>query len=94
MQWYWWLLIAYVVFINVFAVIITIVDKKRAKKSQWRIRERTLFLVSALGGSVAMLITMKKIRHKTQHKSFMIGIPLIIAAQILLIGFILYLVLK
>lgn len=94
MQWYWWLLIAYLVFINVFAVIITIVDKKRAKKSQWRIRERTLFIVSALGGSIAMLITMKKIRHKTQHKSFMIGIPLIITAQILLVGFILYLALK
>lgn len=94
MQWYWWLLIAYLVFINIFAVIITIVDKKRAKKSQWRIRERTLFIVSALGGSIAMLITMKKIRHKTQHKSFMIGIPLIITAQILLVGFILYLALK
>ena len=94
MQWYWWLLIAYVVFINLFAVIITIVDKNKAKNNQWRIRERTLFLVSALGGSVAMLITMKKIRHKTQHKSFMIGIPLIITGQIILLGFIVYLILR
>ncbi len=94
MQWYHWVIIIYFVFINIFAVAITIADKKKAQKGKWRIRESTLFITSALGGSVAMLITMKKIRHKTKHKSFMIGIPAIIIAQILLIGFILYLVIR
>ncbi len=90
MQWYHWLLIVYFVLINFFAFIITVIDKNRAKKGKWRIRESTLFITAALGGSVTMLITMKKIRHKTKHKSFMIGIPTIIAAQILLVGFIIF----
>ncbi len=91
MQWYHWLLIAYLVFINIFAFAITVADKNKAKKGKWRIRESTLFITAALGGSVTMLVTMKKIRHKTKHKSFMIGIPAIIAAQVILIGFIIYL---
>lgn len=46
-----------------------------------RIPEKTLLIISALGGSVAMLITMRAIRHKTQHMKFMLGIPAIIVAQ-------------
>lgn len=86
--WEWFLIVIAIYFfvIQVYAVIITISDKRRAKKGKRRIREKTLFLVSALGGSLAMYITMRKIRHKTQHKSFMIGIPCIMAAQILLIA--------
>lgn len=91
MQWYWWLLIVYLVIINLFAFIITVADKNKAKKGKWRIRERTLFITAALGGSVTMLITMKKIRHKTQHNSFMIGIPAIILAQVLIICLIIFL---
>ncbi len=94
MPWYYWLLVIYLVFINIFAFIITVADKNKAKKGKWRIRESTLFITSALGGSITMYLTMKKIRHKTKHKSFMIGIPAIIFAQVLLIGFILYLNIK
>jgi len=89
----WILLAIYLVVINIVAVAITISDKKKAKKKQWRVKEATLLLVSALGGSVAMYITMKKIRHKTQHKKFMIGIPAIMAAQAAVIILILVLVL-
>lgn len=87
-------LLIYFVVINIVAIAITISDKNKAKKGKWRIKESTLLLVSALGGSVAMYITMKKIRHKTRHKKFMIGIPAIIAAQVLILGFIIYLTLK
>lgn len=66
-------------------------DKYDAKKGNWRVSEKSLFLLSALGGSVAMYITMRLIRHKTLHKRFMIGIPLIIVLQaLLLIFYILY----
>ncbi|MCL2071914.1 MAG: DUF1294 domain-containing protein [Oscillospiraceae bacterium] len=41
-----------------------------------------LFFVSAIGGSVAMLLTMRAVRHKTQHKRFMVGLPVIIVLQI------------
>lgn len=90
MQWYHWLIIVYFVLINIFAFAITVIDKNKAKKGKWRIRESTLFAAAALGGSVTMLVTMKKIRHKTKHKSFMLGIPAIIVAQLLLVGLIIY----
>lgn len=68
---------------SVMAIIITAYDKIAAKKwQQYRISEATLLAISALGGSVAMLLTMLIIRHKTLHKKFMIGIPLIMALQI------------
>jgi len=49
------------------------------------VRESTLLLVAALGGSAAMLMTMLLIRHKTKHAKFMVGLPVIIAIQIAVI---------
>ena len=72
--------------ISLISVIVTCYDKIAAKKfPRHRTREKTLFLLSALGGSVAMFLTMQMIHHKTKHLSFMIGIPLIILAQAALI---------
>lgn len=76
---------AYILIISIVSVIATIKDKSCAKKGKWRVPEKTLFILSALGGSAAMYITMKTIRHKTQHKRFMIGIPAIMVVQMLLI---------
>ncbi len=67
--------------ISLISVIVCVTDKSRARKGKWRVKESTLFLLSALGGSLAMYITMLTIRHKTLHKRFMIGIPLIIIIQ-------------
>ena len=58
------------------------VDKSAAKRHKWRVPEKNLFAVSLLGGAVGALISMLLFRHKTKHKRFMIGIPLIILAQI------------
>lgn len=77
-------LFIYLAAISLFAVIITVFDKFRAKRGGWRVRESTLLIVSALGGSVAMLLTMILIRHKTRKPKFMIGIPIITALQIAL----------
>ena len=71
----------YLAAISIFAVIITALDKRRAIHRDWRVKESTLLLVSALGGSVFMLLTMLLIRHKTRHIKFMLGIPLIILLQ-------------
>ncbi|MFQ7777879.1 MAG: DUF1294 domain-containing protein [Ruminococcus sp.] len=65
--------------------IVTISDKVKAIKRKWRIPESTLLLLSALGGSVSMYITMLIIRHKTKHPKFMIGIPVIFALQCILV---------
>jgi len=72
----------YLAVISLLAVIITIHDKSAARRHKWRVRESTLLLVSALGGSAAMLLTMLLIRHKTKHAKFMVGLPVIIAMQI------------
>jgi len=84
-------LLGYLVFMQLVAIFITIRDKRSAKKNRWRVKESTLLLVSILGGSVAMLFTMHMIRHKTQRKKFIVGIPLIIVLQIALIISILFL---
>ena len=71
----------YIAVVSLIAATVTIADKVKARCGAWRVRERTLFLLSALGGSVAMYLTMLAIRHKTRHASFMVGIPAIIAVQ-------------
>ena len=68
--------------INIFAIGLTLHDKRAAKRGSWRVKEFTLLLVSALGGSIAMFAVMQLIRHKTRHSKFMIGIPIIIVLQI------------
>ena len=57
---------------------------QRGRKPRRRIPEKTLFLVAALGGSLGVLAGMYLFRHKTKHKSFVFGVPLILAAQIAL----------
>lgn len=74
-------LLIYLAVISLISVIVCAADKSRAKKGKWRIKESTLFLLSALGGSAAMYITMRAIHHKTLHKRFMVGIPLIMIIQ-------------
>lgn len=76
-------LFIYLIFINILALIFTVSDKYRAIKHKRRISEFTLMLISALGGSVTMLVTMLVIRHKTRHIKFMLGIPLIILIQLI-----------
>ena len=77
------LLFYYLLFINVLALILCVYDKYAAKKRFWRISENTLITVSILGGSVTMLLCMCLIRHKTKHKKFMVGLPIIIALQVI-----------
>ncbi len=81
-------LLFYLVCINIVAIIITIVDKISAIKGFWRISEKALLSVSALGGSFAMYVTMLVIRHKTRKPKFMVLIPLMIVVQIALIIFV------
>ena len=71
--------------ISLVSIIVCIYDKFASKHAtKHRTREATLLLLSALGGSVAMFLTMQLIRHKTKHVKFMLGIPLIIVAQVVI----------
>ena len=85
----WALLAIYLLVMNLVTFLIFGLDKWKAKRKAKneavrRVPEKTLFLLSALGGSVGALLGMKVWRHKTLHKSFRFGIPAILAAQIIL----------
>ena len=81
----WLLFLIYLACISLIAVIVTVLDKWKAQNRKWRVPEATLLLLSALGGSLAMLITMRLVHHKTRKKKFMVGIPVILVLQIALI---------
>ena len=78
------LLYSYLLIINAAGFLLMLVDKWKAKKNRWRIRESTLLIVAALGGSVGSLLGMYLFRHKTLHLKFTLGIPLILAGQCIL----------
>lgn len=78
----------YLATVSIIAVIMTVSDKSRAKKHKRRIAEKTLFTTALLGGSAAMYLTMLAVRHKTKHKRFMIGLPLIMIVQTIAIAFV------
>ena len=80
----------YLLFINVISIVLCLADKLKAKLDGWRIPEKTLFITSLIGGSVGMYITMQLIRHKTKHKRFMIGLPIIILVQCALLLWLLH----
>lgn len=77
------LLLLYFLIINAAGFLLMLVDKFKAKKNLWRIPEATLITVAAVGGSIGSLIGMYTVRHKTKHLKFTLGIPLILAMQII-----------
>lgn len=78
------LLILYLLIINATGLILMLADKIKAKKNLWRIPEATLFFIAAIGGSIGSLLGMYTFRHKTKHIKFIVGMPLILAVQIII----------
>ncbi|MBQ8209800.1 MAG: DUF1294 domain-containing protein [Clostridia bacterium] len=78
------------VFMGAVAIILTVYDKLAAKAGKRRIPEKTLMLVAFFGGAVGMYGTMHLIRHKTKHKKFMVGLPVMILLHIIITVVILY----
>jgi len=81
--------IIYIILINLIGFIVMYVDKKKAKKGTYRISEKTIFIIAFLLGAIGVYIGMYKFRHKTQHKSFTIGIPAFIILNIYFVYYIL-----
>ena len=83
----WLILFSYIAVISLISIIVCVYDKKISKRNDVRLRipEKSLFIWSAVGGGLAMYITMRLIRHKTKHVSFMVGIPVIIILHIAII---------
>lgn len=84
------ILLFWLLLINCVGIFVTIHDKRAAQRGAWRVPEETLFALCVLGGCPGVYLTMRTIRHKTKHKRFMIGIPLIFAGQLALCAWLFY----
>ena len=80
-------LLYYLIVINIVTFLVYGIDKWKAKQGSWRISEATLLILAVIGGSIGALLGMKVWRHKTMHKKFKYGLPLILIIQIILIGY-------
>ena len=76
-------LLIYLLIINATGFLLMLIDKWKAKKNLWRIPEKTLLGVALVGGSIGAYAGMQLFRHKTKHPRFYIGIPVIMALQLI-----------
>ena len=83
------MLFYYLIVINVVTFLVYGIDKRKAKQGSWRISEATLLILTIIGGSIGAMLGMKVWHHKTMHKKFKYGLPLILLVQIALIYLIL-----
>ena len=77
----------YLAVVNVFAFVLYGADKYFAVRGKWRISERNLLLIAAVGGSLGAYLAMNLFRHKTKYKKFTVGVPLIFLLQVFLAAF-------
>ena len=82
--------IIYLIIINIIGFLIMLIDKRKAEKGKWRIPEKTIFIITALGGGLGTIAGMYTFRHKTQKVQFVIGLPAITILEI--IGIIYYII--
>ena len=82
-------LLYYLAFINLLLFVLMGVDKAKAKRGSRRFPEATLFFLAVVGGSLGGLLGMAAFRHKTLHKSFRLGFPAVLIAQLALAGYLL-----
>lgn len=77
----YYILIAYLIIINIIGLAVMGIDKLKAMRNGWRIPEKTLFFVAIIGGSLGSLIGMYTFRHKTKHWYFTTFMPIIFVLQ-------------
>ena len=85
----WILPAVYLAAVNIAAFACMGADKHRAQMHRWRIRESTLFLLAAVGGSVGAILGMLVFHHKTRHLKFVLGMPIILVIQAAVVFFLL-----
>ena len=76
-------MLIYLCIVNAIGFLLMLVDKFKAKKNLWRIPEATLFTVAVIGGSLGCILGMYAVRHKTMHLKFTVGMPVILAIQVM-----------
>ena len=75
------IILGYLLAVNITSFLLYGIDKYKAKKGRWRISEATLLLMAVIGGSIGAWVGMRIWHHKTMHKKFKYGIPIIIIMQ-------------
>ena len=83
-------IIIYFIIINILGFLIMFIDKQKAKKGKWRIPEKTIFIVTALGGGIGTIAGMYTFRHKTQKVGSVVGLQLITIVEIIAIIYFVY----
>ena len=76
-------LVFYYAAINIVLLILMGVDKAKAKKNKWRVKEATLIVCALLGGGTGGFVGMKLFHHKTRKLQFTIGLPFITILEII-----------
>ena len=76
-------IVIYLLIINVIGFLVMYIDKQKAKKGKWRIKEQTILIITILGGGIGTISGMYAFRHKTQKDHFVIGLPAITILEIL-----------
>lgn len=84
------IILIYFILINIIGFLVMLIDKKKAENGKWRIQEKTIFMVTILGGGIGTILGMYIFRHKTKKLQFTIGLPVITILEI--IGFVYYFV--
>ena len=77
-----YILALYLIVINITAFAMMGIDKKRAKRHEWRIPEARLFGAALIGGGLGAVLGMYFFRHKTKHWYFVLGMPVILILQV------------
>jgi len=82
--------IVYLLAINLIGLLIMYIDKRKAIKGSWRIPEKSLMIIALLGGSIGTMVGMYWFRHKTKKLKFILGFPIILITEIVLITYLLF----
>ncbi|WP_404453808.1 DUF1294 domain-containing protein [Oceanobacillus kapialis] len=80
----------YLIGVNVITFIIMGMDKQKARKKKYRIPERTFWLLAIVGGALGAIIGMQRYRHKTKHRAFMWGMPILFLVNVASVLYLLY----
>jgi uncharacterized membrane protein YsdA (DUF1294 family) len=78
------IILIYFILINIIGFLVMLIDKKKAEKGKWRIQEKTIFIITALGGGIGTITGMYVFHHKTKKLQFTIGLPTITILEIVL----------
>ena len=81
------IILYYLLAVNIASFLLYGIDKYKAKKGKWRVSEATLLMMAVIGGSIGAWAGMRLWHHKTMHKKFKYGIPIIIIMQIALVTY-------